>query len=221
MHSTETIKLIENKTKTDFILFITQNTLIQLSQFAVERFVNVAEMTSSGIVYSDYYEIKNNKRTSHPVIDYQIGSVRDDFNFGPVLFIRRSAITNALKENPSDYNYAALYDLRLNISQNFSVTHVPEYLYSIVEIDKRKSGEKIFDYVNPKNREVQVEMEMAATSHLKNIGAYLTSKFDSINDREEEFPYEASVIIPVRNRVKTIKDAVESVLKQKANFDLI
>ncbi len=218
LFSTSTIKIIEQKTKSDFILFITQNSLIQLSQFAVERFLNVAEMTSSGMVYSDYYEIKNNQRTSHPVIDYQVGSVRDDFNFGPILFIRKSAITTALKENPSEYSYSALYDLRLNISQSFSVTHVPEYLYSTVETDERNSGEKMFDYVNPKNREVQVEMEMAATSHLENIGAYLEPEFKTINEKEEEFPFDASVIIPVRNRIKTIKDAVESALKQKTNF---
>ena len=175
-------------------------------------------MTTSGMVYSDYYEIKNQQRTSHPVIDYQIGSIRDDFNFGPMLLIRKSSITTVLEENQSEYNYAAFYDLRLNISQNLSVTHVPEYLYSIVELDERKSGEKIFDYVNPRNREVQVEMEKAASSHLKNIGAYLEPKFKTIKEKEEEFPFEASVIIPVRNRVKTIKDAVESALKQKPNF---
>ncbi len=218
LFSIGTIKLIEQKTKTDFVLFISEDTLIQLSQFAVERIMDVAEMTSSGIVYSDYYEIKNNKRTTHPVIDYQVGSIRDDFNFGPVLFIRKTAIANALKENPSEYNHAAVYDLRLSISQSFSITHVPEYLYSIIEHDDRKSGEKIFDYVNPRNREVQIEMEIAATSHLKNIGAYLEPKFESINENEEEFPFEASVIIPVRNRVKTIKDAVDSALIQKTNF---
>jgi glycosyltransferase involved in cell wall biosynthesis len=112
-----------------------------------------------------------------------------------------------------------LYDLRLSISQRFSITHIPEYLYSIIESDDRKSGEKLFDYVNPKNRDVQIEMEQAASQHLKNIGAYLQPKFESINENEEEFPYEASVIIPVRNRVKTVKDAVESALKQKTNFD--
>ena len=218
LFSTSTVKLIEQKTKSDFILFITQNALIQLSQFAVERFLSVAEMTSSGLVYSDYYEIKNSQRSLHPVIDYQIGSVRDDFNFGPVLFIRKFAITSALKENLSEYNYAGLYDLRLNISQKFSITHVPEYLYSTVQTDERKSGEKIFDYVNPKNREVQVEMEKAATYHLKSIGAYLKPEFKPINEKEEEFPFEVSVVIPVRDRIKTIKDAVESALKQKADF---
>ena len=218
LFSSSTIKLIEQKTKTDFILFITQNTLIKFSQFSVERFVNIAEMTSSGIVYSDYFETKDNKRNSHPVIDYQIGSIRDDFNFGPVLFIRKTAATNALKENTSEYKYSALYDLRLSISQSFAITHIPEYLYSIIETDARKSGEKLFDYVDPKNRVVQIEMEQAASKHLKNIGAFLEPKFEKINENEEEFPYEASVIIPVRNRVKTIKDAVESALKQKTNF---
>ncbi len=219
LFSSATIKLIEQKTKTDFVLFITQDTPVRLSQFAIERFLNVAEMTSSGMVYSDHYEIKDNKRNTHPVIDYQIGSIRDDFNFGPVLLFRKSGMTAALKENSSDYKYAALYDLRLSISQRFSITHIPEYLYSIIESDDRKSGEKLFDYVNPKNRDVQIEMEQAASQHLKNIGAYLQPKFESINENEEEFPYEASVIIPVRNRVKTVKDAVESALKQKTNFD--
>ncbi len=218
LFSSNTIKLIEQKSKNDFILFITQHTLIQFNQFTVERFLDVAEMTSAGMVYSDYIELKNNTKSAHPVIDYQIGSVRDDFNFGPVLFIRKSAVAKSFKEDQTNYKHAALYNLRLSISQSFPIVRLPEYLYSIIELDDRKSGEKLFDYVDPKNREVQVEMEKAATQHLKNIGAYLQPNSNPINENEEEFPFEASVIIPVKNRVKTIKDAVDSVLNQKTNF---
>ncbi|MEO8399868.1 MAG: glycosyltransferase family A protein [Ignavibacteriaceae bacterium] len=218
LFSSSAIEAIEKKTKSEFVLFITQDTLIQLGQFALERFLDIAQTTSAGIVYSDYYVVKENIRTAYPVIEYQIGSIRDDFNFGPILFIKKGAITQSLKGKSNNYKFAGLYNLRLNISQNFSLVRVAEFLYSSVEIDARKSGEKLFDYVNPKNRDVQIEMEQAATEHLKKIGAYLEPKFDSINEKEEEFPFEASIIIPIKNRVKTIGDAVESVLKQKTDF---
>ncbi|MCL5030423.1 MAG: glycosyltransferase family 2 protein [Bacteroidetes bacterium] len=218
LFASKTFEQIKKHSKTDFILFITQDTLINFGQFALERFINVAESTKAGFVYSDYYEVKGNERTTHPVIDYQLGSIRDDFNFGSMLFINRKALIKAMEEKKSNYKFAGLYSLRMGISRKCPVVRIPEYLYTTVESDLRKSGEKLFDYVNPKNREVQIEMEKAATEHLKKIKAYLAPKFKKINLTEGNFEFEASVIIPVRNRVKTIADAVESVLKQKTNF---
>lgn len=118
----------------------------------------------------------------------------------------------------TDYQFAGLYDLRLKLSQKESLVHINEYLYSEIENDTRKSGEKIFDYVDPKNRGVQIEMEQACTEHLKEIGGYLAPTFKKIEFDATDFEYEASVIIPVRNRIRTIKDAIRSVLNQKTDF---
>ena len=45
-----------------------------------------------------------------------------------------------------------------------------------------------------------------------------TTQYGDIDFDEQEFDVEASVVIPVFNRAKTIKDAVESALSQKASF---
>lgn len=219
LFSAATIKKIEEKTKTEFSLFLVQDTLIEFGQFSIERFSNIASTTGAGMIYSDYYDIKSDNRTNHPVIDYQLGSLRDDFSFGPLLFIKKEAVTKFLQEKENDFSFAGLYDLRLSISRNYSLIRIPEYLYSSVEVDSRKSGEKLFDYVNPKNRDVQIEMEAAATGHLKKIKAYLKPEFESVNGKQKDFPVEASVIIPVKNRIKTIGDAIESVLNQKTDFE--
>ena len=218
LFSSSTIKLMNKKNKSDYLLFLTQDTLIQLGQFSLERFVNVAESTEAGIIYSDYYDIKSNNMSPHPVIDYQFGSVRDDFSFGPILFFDSKAFANASKGIDSSFKYAGLYALRLAISRHHPITRIPEFLYSSIETDERKSGEKLFDYVNPKNRDAQIELEKAVTVHLKKLKVYLEPKFKKINIDKGDFEYEASVIIPVKNRAKTIADAVQSVLKQKTNF---
>ncbi len=217
--SSKTISLINEKTKTKYALLITQDTLIDPGQFSLERILNIADDTGAGIVYSDFFDIKDNVTTPHPVNDYQIGSLRDDFDFGPVLLIDKSAMNNTFTDGKeADYQFAGLYDLRLKISQTHSLVHVQEYLYNTIQLDTRKSGEKLFDYVNPKNRAVQIEMEQAVTEHLKKINAYLKPEFKEVANSDEIFPFEATVIIPVKNRIKTIIDAVESVLKQKTNF---
>ncbi len=218
LFGSQTIKEIADKTKTEYVLIITQEREINFGQFAIERFYNVAEDTGAGMVYSDYYEVKEGVRQNHPVIDYQAGSLRDDFNFGFVLLFSSKAVKFAAESNDKDYKFAGLYDLRLRASQNYPLVRIGEYIYIAEETDARKSGEKLFDYVDPKNREVQIEMETAVTEHLKNTGAYLKPEFKEVDFNELDFEFEASVIIPVKNRAKTIADAVESVLMQKTNF---
>lgn len=218
LFSSSTIKLMSKKNKSDYLLFLTQDTLIQLGQFALERFLNVAESTKAGIVYSDYYDIKSNNISPHPVIDYQFGSVRDDFSFGPILFFDSRAFDYSSRGISDEFKYSGLYALRLAVSRHHSIIRIPEFLYSSIETDERKSGEKLFDYVNPKNRDVQIEMEKAVTAHLKKIKVYLEPKFKKINTDKGDFEFEATVIIPVKNRAKTIGDAVQSVLNQKTNF---
>ena len=216
LFDSKTIDIIKAKTETDYFLLLTQSTLIELGQFSLERFLSVAQSTGSGMLYSEYYEISENERKPHPVVDYQFGSIRDDFNFGPLLFISKEAILNY--KNSSEYKYAGLYALRLFISETSGIMRIPEFLYSTIPLDSRKSGDKLFDYVNPKNREVQIEMEKAASEHLKKINAYLNPVFSEISLDESDFPCEASVIIPVKNRVKTIADAIRSALHQVTHF---
>lgn len=208
---------------TRYVLLQITDEDIELGPFAPERFYTIAEMTQAGLVYADYREEKEDKFIPHPLIDYQEGSLRNDFDFGKLLFIRTSALKKAIRQATGDYQHAGLYDVRLNISRSYPIVHINEYLYTAKEKDTRSSGQKMFDYVDPRNQEAQKEMEQACTAHLKAIGAYLKPEFLKVDFTEENFPVEASVIIPVRNRVKTIEDAIRSVLHQKTSFafDLI
>lgn len=213
--STETIKLIAEKSNSLYSLISLQNNGLGVGQFAPERMLQVAENTGATMVYTDYSEIKNGIQTSHPVIDYQLGSLRDDFNFGPVQLFRSDVLKSFYEKN---YLQAGYYALRLHASRLGELVRIPEFLFSMVETDTRKSGEKQFDYVSGNAREKQIEMEKVCTSHLQKIGGLMQPPFHEINFSETDFPVEASVIIPVRNRIKTIKDAVESVISQKTTF---
>lgn len=193
---------------------------IQLGYLALERMVTVAEMTGAGMVYADHYKLTaDGRRVEAPTIDYQQGSLRDDFNFGSVVLLRTSALKQTAGQMTADYKAAGFYDFRLQLSQHHALVHINEYLYSEVELDTRKTGERLFDYVDPKNRQSQIEMEQACTEHLKAVGAYLApGAFKPISINEGAFPVEASVMIPVRNRIRTIKDALASALSQKTDF---
>jgi len=219
LQSAATIQQIADKSDAKYALIYTKDNTLELGQFALERFYRIAEDTQASLVYSDYYEIKDGVRSNHPVIDYQEGSLRDDFNFGSVLFYNAANLKKAVAETTENYQFAGLYNLRLKVSRYAELVHMNEYMYAEVETDTRKSGEKQFDYVDPKNRAVQIEMETACTDHLKAIGGYLAPKFKEIAFNESNFPVEASVIIPIRNRVKTVEDAIKSVLMQKTSFE--
>lgn len=218
IYSSDTVKKIAEKSDTPYTLIYTKDTTLELGQYALERFFHIADGTKAGMVYSDYFQIANGVRSSLPLIDYQEGSLRDDFNFGSVLFYNTKHLKKAFEETPVTYEHAGLYDLRLKVSQQADLIHINEYLYSEIEFDTRKSGEKLFDYVDPKNRAIQIEMEAACTDHLKKTGGYLAPEFKSISFDEKSFPVEASVIIPIRDRVRTVEDAIKSVLSQKASF---
>lgn len=213
-----TLKTIAAHSQSGYTLIYTRQSPLKLGQYALERFRRVADDTGSGLVYSNYYAIKAGAVEAHPVIDYQEGSLRDDFNFGSLLFYRSEALKEAAAGVDEALNHAALYALRLYLSLKAPIFRIPEYLYTEEESDLRRSGEKIFDYVDPKNRGVQIEMEKVCTQFLKAAGAYLPPKFQPVDFAETDFPVEASVIIPVRNRVRTIEDAIRSVLSQKTSF---
>lgn len=221
--SSAAVKTITEKSNTEYTLIYTKTAQLDLGYFALERMLQIAENSNAGMVYSDHYLLKEGRKINAPVITYQKGSLRDDFNFGTVLLYKTADLKKAVSEMNIDYEHAGLYDLRLKVSQFAELVHINEYLYTEIEQDSRKSGEKLFDYVDPKNRAVQVEMELACTDHLKKIGAYLKPTFKKVDFEGQKFEFEASVIIPVRNRVRTIADAIESVLNQKTkfNFNLI
>jgi hypothetical protein len=214
-----TIQLIAEKSDSEYIFIYTKTSALTLGQLAMDRFYQVACDTNSGLVYSNHRAIKEGKVENLLVIDYQEGSLRDDFNFGSVLFYDARVLKDAIKDVDNKYEHAGLYALRLAVAARSEFMRIPELLYTEEEMDTRKSGEKIFDYVDPKNRAVQIEMEIACTEHLKKIGAYLEPKFADVAFNESDFKVEASVVIPVQNRVKTMEDAIKSVLAQKANVD--
>ena len=218
LNSSAAMRAVAAHSDADYTLLYTKYTTLSPGMFAFERMIHIAEDSNAGMVYADHYQVAEGVQKNAPVIDYQPGSLRDDFNFGSVLLYKASALKEAVSRMKADYQFAGLYDLRLKLSQKEALVHINEYLYSEVENDTRKSGEKIFDYVDPKNRGLQIEMEQACTEHLKEIGGYLAPEFKKIEFSAGNFEYEASVIIPVRNRIRTIRDAIRSVLNQKTDF---
>lgn len=218
LRSTATIKKIAAKADTDYTLIYTKSADLRLGMFALDRMLQIIKDSDAGFVYADHYQVIGEEKKNNPLIAYQKGSLRDDFNFGSLILYKTSELKKAVDKMDKEYKFAGIYDLRLKVSQAANLVHINEYLYTEIENDMRKSGEKIFDYVDPKNREVQIEMEEACTDHLKKIGGYLAPKFRKVEFNKFDFEYEASVIIPVRNRIRTIGDAIKSVLNQKTNF---
>ena len=232
LESSNTITSIAENTDADYVIICTKTTPIKWGLYALERFLRTADDTGAVMIYSDHYSMVKDESLSqdgtsavgklekHPVIDYQEGSLRDDFDFGSLWLIKSQCLRDyAAQTDRVDYLYAGLYDLRLYLSRVGEIFHLNEYLYTENELDTRKSGEKQFDYVNPRNHEVQVEMERACTQHLEKVGALIDTSYYRLPDfNEQDFEYEASVVIPVFNREKTIADAVKSALSQKANF---
>ena len=220
LESSNTIASIAENTDADYVMICTRHTTIGWGNNTLERFLRVADDTDAVMVYADHYKMVEGKMEEHPVIDYQSGSLRDDFDFGSLWCIKAQELADYIAQpDREEYQFAALYDLRLYLSRVGEIFHLNEFLYSEAELDTRKSGEKQFDYVNPRNREVQIEMEKACTQHLGKVGALIDTTFYRQPDfGEQDFEYEASVIIPVFNREKTVADAVKSALGQKANF---
>ena len=214
LRSTQTLRSIAEAVSQKYILIYTKDLPLEMGLFALDRIIAVAEDTKADMLYADHYEVVDGQRKKHPLIDCQKGALRDDFDFGSVLVFRTSSFRRAVRSMEADYEWGALYDLRLRMKK---IVHINEYLYTEIETDTRKSGEKQFDYVDPKNRAVQIEMEQICTAHLKRIGAYLEPKFKDV-EFSGEFPVTASVVIPVYNRVRTVKDAVESALAQQCDF---
>ena len=223
LRSTETLRSIAEAVSEKFILIYTKDMPLEMGMYALDRIVSIAEDTGADMLYADHYKLISkedgtSERKRHPLIECQKGALRDDFDFGSVLVFRSTSFKRAVRAMETDYEFGALYDLRLRMK---NIVHVNEYLYTEIETDARKSGEKQFDYVDPKNRDVQIEMEKVCTAHLKRVGAWLEPKFldPDVNDfGQDEFPVKASVVIPVFNRIRTVRDAVQSALSQVCSF---
>lgn len=223
LRTTETLRSIAEAVSEKFILIYTKDRPLEMGLFALDRILAIAEDTGADMLYADHYKMVTGTdgatvRKKHPLIACQKGALRDDFDFGSVLVFRSSSFKRAVRAMETDYEFGALYDLRLRMK---NIVHINECLYTEIETDSRKSGEKLFDYVDPKNRDVQIEMEKVCTAHLKRIGAWLEPKFrePDINDfPRADFKVTASVVIPVFNRIRTVKDAVESALSQICDF---
>ncbi len=220
IQSEATMRSIAQHATATYTMLYTKDLPLTLGLYTTRRMVRVAEDTQAAMVYGDRYSVEQGQVVRHPVIDYQLGSIRDDFDFGSLLLIRTSLLHQWAEESPAtNYQYAGLYALRLFLSRQGTLFHLNEYLYTEEERDLRASGEKQFDYVNPANREVQKEMEKVATAHLQAIGATVNVSDYKVPDfTEQDFANEASVIIPVYNREKTVADAVKSALSQKTTF---
>ena len=219
--STKTIRFIAETATAPYTLLYCKYDALQLGYHALTRLLTIAEDSQALMLFSDHYTLTpNGERRSMPLISCQLGSVRDDFQMGSVLLFRTEVLKEYVaQENLHNYQFAALYDLRLFISRKQLPLHIDEFLYTEVERDTRLSGQKQFDYVDPRNRSRQIEMERACTRHLRALNAYLHGdEYDEINLSEGEFAVEASVIIPVRNRERTIRDAIRSVLEQETTF---
>ena len=217
--SSETLRRIADSATAPYVLLSTKSAPFRVGLHALNRMASVADDSEAGIVYGDRREERGGQLLPHPVIDYQPGSLRDDFDFGQLLLVRTSLLKSYAEEAAQSYRWAAVYDLRLYVSRHAQVLHLNEMLYTETETDTQLSGEKQFDYVNPRNREVQVEMEQAVTRHLEAIGALVDSAGYAAPDfAEQDFECEASVVIPVFNRERTVADAVRSALAQQTDF---
>ena len=220
LRQTQTLKEIAEAVSEKYLLIYTKSLPLEMGMLALDRIISIADDTNADMLYADHYRYVGGERKKHPLIDCQKGALRDDFDFGSVMVFRTSSFRKAVREMSEEYTWGALYDLRLRMK---NIVHINEYLYTEVETDDRKSGEKQFDYVDPRNRQVQIEMEKICTEHLKRIGAWLAPNFKSVSlpERSDYSSLDgvlASVIIPVFNRVRTVKDAVESALAQICGF---
>ena len=212
--ATKSLRDIVDYADAPYTLLFTRPCELRWVDLGLERMLQIAEDTRAAMVYADHF----NGVEPAPVIDCQPGSLRDDFDFGGALLYRTECFRKAVESMDVDYRYAALYDLRLRVSEMGRLVHIPEFLYYETDADNRDSDVKQFDYVNPRNREVQIEMEAACTAHLKRIGAWLAPVFKDVDLSEGDFPVEVSVVIPCKNRVQTIGDAIRSALNQKTDF---
>ena len=216
--STKELASIANTATTEWLFLQTEAGEVEFLPQAEKRFIDIAEATGAAMVYSDYYQITEDGKNPITTIEYQRGSLRDDFNFGAIILFNTGILKKITTHTPENYEFAGLYDIRLKISETSSIFRIAEPLYLLTPVSATEAESRHFAYIDKKNRNVQIDMEKACTAHLKRIGALLTDNPKSVNLESESFDCEASIIIPVRNRQKTIADAIHSALGQQTNF---
>lgn len=216
--STKELTNIANTATTEWLFLQTEAGEVEFLPQAEKRFIDIAEATGAAMVYSDYYQITEDGKNPITTIEYQRGSLRDDFNFGAVILLNTGILKKITTHTSEDYEFAGLYDIRLKISETSSIFRIAEPLYLLTPVSATEAESRHFAYIDKKNRNVQIDMEKACTAHLKRIGALLTGNPKSVNLESESFDCEASITIPVRNRQKTIADAIHSALGQQTNF---
>ncbi len=195
-------------------------------ELSLRRMLKTARDTGAGLIYSDFFETGGKNLRPHPLNDYQAGSIRDDFNFGPFFILSAQAVSTAIRKYGPPPNDAStvLYDLRLKISIDSPILHIPEFVYTaaIRKIKPAKSSgikpEAHFAYVARENALRQKKLEKTVTRHLELIGAHLPPRTRTTDRPAEDFQWKASIVIPVFNRRKTIADALKSALGQETNF---
>ena len=224
--STATVREILSSTSAEYLLFNISGREVNLTDESLARMLDAAKTTGAGMVYSDYIKMTSpDSIIPAPLIDIQSGSLRDDFDFGAIVLVTRAGIDAYLaRTGLYESECGGFYQMRLAIQCVLPIVRVPQPLYTLTETDLRTSGQKQFDYVNPSNRSIQIEMEKICTEHLKHIGGYLKPGYGKkVESYSGDFPVEASVIIPVRNRARTIADAVKSALSQQldSTFNVI
>ena len=215
--STQLVRETLSACRNQYILLNISGREVAITDDAAQRMKDCAQSTGAGMVFSDYIKtIGPDATIPAPLIDIQSGSLRDDFDFGALVMLTPAGIDAYLAFTGDDFKTAGFYQMRLAIQRSLPIVRLPQPLYTIAETDFRTSGQKQFDYVNPRNRDVQIEMEAACTEHLKLIDGYLKPGAGvAVNTDEGSFNMLASVIIPVRNRERTIADAVKSALSQQ------
>jgi hypothetical protein len=207
-YSSATIQRLIETADSDVLFLSDPRVRIEPGPGMFDRMAQVIREAGAAWVYAD--------AVSCPRIDYQSGSIRDNFDFGPLIGLSVPAARRCRSD--AKWRWGGLYDLRLRLSEQYAVVRIPEPLYRAPVADQRPTGEKHFDYLDPRNRDYQLEMEAIATAHLKRIGAWIGPRLRPPPIPSEKFPVKASVIIPVRNREPTILDAVRSALVQNTDF---
>ncbi len=221
----KTLERLLSRIQTRFLLLLKEAQPILIEKTSIQRLLKEADRTRAGMVYSDFYEESGRGKTLYPLNDYQLGSIRDDFDFGPLILFSVSAIQESVKKYGmlTDVQFAGLYDLRLKVSIDHPIRHIQDPLYSIKRpyrgVQDSLHPGRLFSYLDPRNMKIQKEMEIVFTDYLKKIGAYLSpSQLREVEPTKGSFPVEASVVIPVKNRKETITEAIKSALSQKTDF---
>jgi len=220
--SGETMKRVIEKVSTRYAMFTIGDRIVEINETSIEKYFSQIQKLNAGLVYSDYFELQNEESLRHSLVDHQLGSIRDDFDFGPTFMLDFDLISNCLSEFISiekGMKYSGFYDLSLVISRKSIFYRIPEPLYTVQARENVFKTNKMFEYVDPKNLDAQIEMEQVATHHLKAIDAFIDSADKKNVEFVHKFEWETSVIIPVKNRVNTIADALQSALNQRTKFN--